>query len=258
MQGNNNRFWGLEPSNTSNNGFIIYICIYISYTTMYWLYLHMMHCICIVFRHIRNIQTYTDPHMIYIYIHIQIAAFRAFPWHISIHHLYQVSNLPNLISRGTKNRSHWRRWPQTSCCTLMWGAEGVKFLWWVWFFELRIRKVEVSKNPKEGGRGVVIEIIFPWFLIEVQVFPQLFVSSKRSFSWLKGCLNNNFAKPFSTNFFPEKNKTTQPMIQGFISRLADVEARQDEEVFHCPSDECEAKCTEVRVDFLHTVLSRFS
>lgn len=197
---------------------------------------------------------------IYMYLHIHAHAHT----HCGISFVFLayidsscVSKLPNLISRGTKNRSHWRRWPQTSCCTLMWGA-GVKFLWWVRFFELRIRKYEVSKNPKEGGRGVVIEIIFPWFLIEVQVFPQLFVSSKRSFSWLKGCLNNNFAKPFSTNFFPEKNKTTQPMIQGFISRLADVEARQDEEVFHCPSDECEAKCTEVRVDFLHTVLSRFS
>lgn len=137
-----------------------------------------------------------------------------------------------------------------------------------WAEDQKGRSIQMTQQ--KGGRAVVIEIMFPWFLIgivylcmyiEVQVFPQFFVSSKRSFSWLKRCLNNNFAKPFSTKlFFPEKSKTTQPMIQGFIFRLADVEPRQDEEVFHCPSDECEAKCTEVRgifstpcwVDFLRS------
>ena len=138
----------------------IYICIYISYTTMYWLYLHMMHCICIVFRHIRNIQTYTDPHMcIFIYTHTNCGISFVFLAYIDSS-LYQVSKLPNLISRGTKNRSHWRRWPQTSCCTLMWGA-GVKFLWWVRFFELRIRKYEVSNDPKEGGKRCCYRDYFP-------------------------------------------------------------------------------------------------
>ena len=170
MQGSNNRFWGLEPSNTSNNMFIIhiYIHIYISYTTTYYT---CIWCICIIFRHIRNIQTCVYQHT-YRHIQIHICMYIYMYLHIHAHahthcgisfvflayidsSLYQVSKLPNLIIRGTKNRSHWRRWPQTSCCTLMWGA-GVKFLWWVRFFELRIRKVEVSKWPNRRGEELLL------------------------------------------------------------------------------------------------------
>lgn len=96
MRGSNNRFWGLEPSNTSNNMFILLLTIpaydaYALYLDIFGTYRH-------VFTN-THIDIYRSTYVciyiciyIYMHMHIHTAAFRSFSWHISIHHCIKYQN----------------------------------------------------------------------------------------------------------------------------------------------------------------------